>query len=189
VAARASGVAELPDIAAAEPAAGELLVDGAVLRALSELPPRQRAVVVLRFLLDLDVQATSRALDCSEGTVKSQTSHALTKPRDRLGRLGDPGRQRLRADHRSSRGPDTGADSAAGKVLVMLSGRQLTSNSARIGERDTFSSVVLVPLAQPINGATAFEVHFPPGIGWSDSTAIEFASSIHVLPTARGPKA
>jgi RNA polymerase sigma-70 factor (sigma-E family) len=82
---RETSAAEPPDAAAAEPAVGDLLVDGTVLLALAELPPRQRAVVVLRFLLDLDVQATSRALDCSEGTVKSQTSHALTKLRDRLG--------------------------------------------------------------------------------------------------------
>jgi RNA polymerase sigma-70 factor (sigma-E family) len=59
--------------------------DSVVLQALAQLPPRQRAVVVLRFLLDLDVESTSRALDCSTGTVKSQTSHALAKLRDLLG--------------------------------------------------------------------------------------------------------
>jgi RNA polymerase sigma factor (sigma-70 family) len=58
---------------------------GHVLAALAQLPPRQRAVVVLRFLLDLDVESTARALDCAPGTVKSQTAHGLAKLRDLLG--------------------------------------------------------------------------------------------------------
>jgi RNA polymerase sigma-70 factor (sigma-E family) len=82
---RERATAALPDRAAAEPVSIDLPADSAVLGVLAELPPRQRAVIVLRYLLDLDVQATSRALDCSEGTVKSQTSHALAKLRERLG--------------------------------------------------------------------------------------------------------
>lgn len=57
----------------------------AVLGALSTLPPRQRAVVVLRYYEDLDVRRTAAALGCSEGTVKSQTSEALAKLRVLLG--------------------------------------------------------------------------------------------------------
>lgn len=49
----------------------------AVLRALAEVPPRQRAVLVLRFNDDLDVAQTARLLNCSPGTVKSQTSRGL----------------------------------------------------------------------------------------------------------------
>lgn len=45
--------------------------------ALLDLPPRQRAVVVLRHWLDLDVAQTARMLGCSTGTVKSQNSRAL----------------------------------------------------------------------------------------------------------------
>jgi len=53
--------------------------------ALHTLPPRQRAVVVLRFYEDLDVRQTAAALGCSEGTVKSQTAAAITKLRLALG--------------------------------------------------------------------------------------------------------
>lgn len=55
-----------------------------VLDALAELAPRQRQVVVLRFVEDLSVEQTADLLGCSAGTVKSQTARALTRLRELL---------------------------------------------------------------------------------------------------------
>ena len=55
-----------------------------VLAALAQLPPRQRAVVVMRHFLDLDVAETARTLGCTTGTVKSQNAKALDRLRSLL---------------------------------------------------------------------------------------------------------
>ena len=49
----------------------------ALVAALQRLGPRQRAVVVLRYWMDLTERETAAALNCSVGTVKSQASRAL----------------------------------------------------------------------------------------------------------------
>ena len=48
-----------------------------LMTALAELPPRQRACVVLRFYDDLSVEAVAEVLGCRIGTVKSQTARGL----------------------------------------------------------------------------------------------------------------
>ena len=45
--------------------------------ALGHVPPRQRAVLVLRFLEGLSVEETAEILGCRTGTVKSQSSRGL----------------------------------------------------------------------------------------------------------------
>ena len=50
-------------------------------RAIERLPRRQRAVIVLRYFEDLTEAETARLLDCSVGTVKSQTAKAFAKLR------------------------------------------------------------------------------------------------------------
>ena len=49
----------------------------AVRDAVRALPARQRAVVISRFFLGLDVEETARVLGCRAGTVKAHTFKAL----------------------------------------------------------------------------------------------------------------
>lgn len=54
-------------------------------RALGSLPPRQRAVVVLRFYLDRSVNDTAEVLGITPGSTRVLTHRALTSLRDRFG--------------------------------------------------------------------------------------------------------
>jgi RNA polymerase sigma-70 factor (sigma-E family) len=70
--------------------AGEQLAEQVALRAdllagLREVPPKQRAVLVLRYFEGLDVAGVAKALGCSEGNVKSQTARGLAHLRTALG--------------------------------------------------------------------------------------------------------
>ena len=79
-------VEELPEIAQPDGEVGETVANrAALLDGLRRVPPRQRAVLVLRFFEGLDVSATAGALKCSEGTVKSQTARGLVALREVLG--------------------------------------------------------------------------------------------------------
>ncbi|MCF3129549.1 MULTISPECIES: SigE family RNA polymerase sigma factor [Streptomyces] len=73
-----------------------------LMTALAGLPPKQRAVVVLRYWEDLSEGEVAEALGCSTGTVKSQASKGLAKLRTFPGlarAMDGPGR-----DHAASAG-------------------------------------------------------------------------------------
>jgi RNA polymerase sigma-70 factor (sigma-E family) len=70
------------DADATAPPAGSPEDRVVLLRALTAVPPRQRAVLVLRFWDDMSVEDTARAMGCSEGTVKSQTARGLDALRE-----------------------------------------------------------------------------------------------------------
>lgn len=66
-----------PTLSSGEDVATAVATRAMLMSALEQLPPRQRACVVLRYFEDLSVEATAALLGCTEGTVKSQTSRAL----------------------------------------------------------------------------------------------------------------
>ncbi|CAO5178298.1 RNA polymerase sigma-E factor [Frankia sp. AiPs1] len=97
---RARQFREEPLEAAGDPpgvdAGPDLALRDQVLRALQELPARQRAVVVLRYYDDLPEAAVAEILGCSVGSVKTHASRALARLRASR-HLGDIG---VRSDGR-----------------------------------------------------------------------------------------
>lgn len=78
---RESPTAEVPEVA--DPRSAEAAYDDRdrMWRALATLPPRQRAVLVLRYYSELSEAEIAETLGCSRGTVKSQAAKALEKLR------------------------------------------------------------------------------------------------------------
>lgn len=62
--------------------AGHVQLRHALVQALAELPPRQRAVLVLRYWEQLSEAEAADVLGCSVGTVKSSASRGLARLRD-----------------------------------------------------------------------------------------------------------
>ena len=73
---RERSVADVPDCGR-EPTTIGVELRPALLLGLAALPPRQRAVVVLRYFNDLSEAQCAEMLGCAVGTVKSQNSKAL----------------------------------------------------------------------------------------------------------------
>ena len=89
---------ELPERPDAADAASHAELRHVVRSALADLPPRQRAVVVLRWFEDLTEAQTAAVLGCSVGAVKTHGSRAVARLRTH------PGLADLFADRSELRG-------------------------------------------------------------------------------------
>jgi len=56
-----------------------------IIRALKLLPPRQRQVLVLRYLAGMSTAETAHAMGCAEGTVRASLVAAVRNIGDRIG--------------------------------------------------------------------------------------------------------
>ncbi|MEV4112354.1 SigE family RNA polymerase sigma factor [Nonomuraea sp. NPDC049695] len=70
-----------PDTAADSP---DLDLRDTLIQELRRLPPRMRAVLVLRYWEDQSEESTATLLGCSVGTVKSQAARGLARIRENL---------------------------------------------------------------------------------------------------------
>ena len=80
-------VAEVPERSDAGRLVGDAALRLLLRDALLALPPRQRAVLVLRYLEDRSVEATASVLSCRPGTVASQASRVLATLRELVPQL------------------------------------------------------------------------------------------------------
>ena len=107
---------ELPE-RAAEPQAAELRLE--LTDALAALPPKARAVVVLRYWEDMSIEQVAAHLGCSPGNVKSQSARALDKLRRLLDGSADTVSPALATNdggHGNRREVRNGRDVAPGNV-------------------------------------------------------------------------
>jgi RNA polymerase sigma-70 factor (sigma-E family) len=74
----------LPERVGTDPAAA-MVVHDALWTCLLELPPRQRAAIVLRYYVDLSEAQTAETMGCSVGAVKSSASAGMSRLRQRIG--------------------------------------------------------------------------------------------------------
>jgi DNA-directed RNA polymerase specialized sigma24 family protein len=102
-------------VASGADAVAEVDLRDALVRLLTQLPPRQRAVVVLRYCEQLTEAETAALLGCSAGTVKSAASRALQRLRELARSWPDAGATAL-GDTPCK--PPSGAERAAWMKLV-----------------------------------------------------------------------
>jgi RNA polymerase sigma-70 factor (sigma-E family) len=110
-----SGVTrELPERATA-PQTPELKLE--LTEALATLPPKARAIVVLRYWEDMSIEQVAAHLGCSPGNVKSQSARALDKLRRLLDGPADTGSPARVTGHRGTQlEARNGRDIAPGNV-------------------------------------------------------------------------
>jgi RNA polymerase sigma-70 factor (sigma-E family) len=94
-----------------------------LVRLLTQLPPHQRAVILLRYWEQLTASETAEVLGCSEGAVKSATSKGLHRLRDLAG--GGPGGSVTLEPGESASGEEPGSMalaqvSPAGHALIKM---------------------------------------------------------------------
>ena len=77
-------VEDLPERAGVDPEMA-LVVHDTLWAYLLELPPRQRAAIVLRHYVDLSEEQAAETMGCSVGTIKSSVSAGLKRLRERIG--------------------------------------------------------------------------------------------------------
>lgn len=75
---------DLPEVSPARDVFADIDLEQSLASVIRQLPPRQRAVVVLRYFEDLSVEETAQVLGCRPGTVKSQAVKALRLLRHQL---------------------------------------------------------------------------------------------------------
>ncbi|SOD62563.1 RNA polymerase sigma-70 factor, sigma-E family [Streptomyces zhaozhouensis] len=67
---------------------GDFSLRVTLIQAIATLPPKDRAVVVMRYLEDLSIEQTAAALRTSSSAVRSRSSRALAKLRAELEQTG-----------------------------------------------------------------------------------------------------
>jgi RNA polymerase sigma-70 factor (ECF subfamily) len=98
-------------------------LDGSLVAALRRRPVRQREVIALRLLLDLDTETTARVLGISSGTVGVHLHRALAALREELGPppASGPANEGPADEPGGRRSPDHGAAPPASRTSPDLS--------------------------------------------------------------------
>lgn len=124
-------------------------------RALPLLPPRQRAVIVLRYYCELSIIEAAEALGCSTGTVKSQTSRAIETLRRLMHVEDGDGDAGAAAGHRSEE-PDGAAAAVVPRGVPKGTDRAERARSGRLGPPE--------PSTTSLGGLAAANTHLRGGI-------------------------